>query len=107
MMSEAAMARLLDDHVSRLDDDLRSDWERHGLRRPVPILCVRGYVFENSECPPEPIYCVARIGLRVLIYDDVEEEFGTGVLDGDGLLREWGTYGDELNWSFRPFMERN
>jgi hypothetical protein len=70
---------------------MRSEWEKHGLAPAVPILCVRQNIIEGSECPPEPIYCVARIGLRVLIYDDVEEEFGTGVLDADGLLREWGT----------------
>lgn len=106
-ISEAAMAHLLDDHVLRLDDDLHHQWELHGLRPAVPILCARRNAFDDSECPPEPIYCVARIGLRVLIYDDVEEEFGTGVLDADGLLREWGTYGDELSWSLRAFAEGN
>jgi hypothetical protein len=101
------MTTLLDDHVLRLDDDMRSEWEKHGLTPAVPILCVRQNMIEGSECPPEPIYCVARIGLRVLIYDDVEEEFGIGVLDADGLLRQWGTYGEELSWSLRPFLDSN
>jgi hypothetical protein len=51
------------------------------------------------------MFCVAQDGSRVLIYDDVEEEFGTGVLDVDDVLRDWGTYGEELSWSLRAFVE--
>ena len=100
----AAMRELLADQLTRLRNEVRSTWERYGLAVPVAIQCVRRDV-SGSLTEPEPIFCVARAGDRVLIYDDVEEEFGIGVVDSDGLLRSWGTYGEELNWSLRHFPE--
>lgn len=103
-ISEAKFRILMTDQVSRLDDDLRPAWERYGLSSPVQIQCLRSNS-DGSPAEPEPMFCVARDGARVLIYDDVEEDFGTGVLDADGVLRGWGAYGEELGWSLRPFVE--
>ena len=36
---------------------------------------------------------MARAGNRVLFFDDVEEDFGVGVPDSDGILRDLGTFG--------------
>jgi hypothetical protein len=40
----------------------------------------------------------------VLLYDSVEEEFGTGVIDRDGVVRDWGTSGYKLKWSVARFL---
>jgi hypothetical protein len=103
-ISAAAMRELLAEQLMRLDDEVRPIWERYGIAPAVHIQCLRRTV-DGSQPVPEPMYCVARTGNHVLIYDDVEEEFGAGVVDPDGLLREWGIYGEELRWSLRHFPE--
>jgi len=50
------------------------------------------------------MWVVARSGERVLLYDSVEEEFGTGVVDHDGVLRDWGTSGPKLRRSVARFL---
>lgn len=79
-------------------------WDRYGLAVPVAVPCIRRDI-SGSPTEPEPIYCFARAGDEVLIHDDVEEEFGTGILDNDGVLRQWGTYGEELRWSLHHFPQ--
>jgi hypothetical protein len=39
------------------------------------------------------VFVVARNGNRLLFFDDVEEEFGVGVPNGDAILRDLGTFG--------------
>ena len=41
----------------------------------------------------EPLWAVAQAGAERICYDDEEGEWGTGVLDDSGVLREWGTWG--------------
>jgi hypothetical protein len=38
-----------------------------------------------------------------VVHDDVEEEFGAGSLDRDGVLRSWSTYGARLGWALAGF----
>ena len=42
----------------------------------------------------EQVFVVARDGVRLLLFDDVEDEYAIGVPDGDGVLRKWELYGD-------------
>jgi hypothetical protein len=55
---------------------------------PAPVACAR----YNDETV-EPLWAVAQAGPERICYDDEEGEWGTGVLDDSGVLREWGTWG--------------
>jgi hypothetical protein len=47
-----------------------------------------------SETPRfEHVFVVAKTGEHLLYYDDVEEDFGVAIPDGDGVLRNWGNFG--------------
>lgn len=52
----------------------------------------------------EVIWVVAKRGDKVLGLDVVEEEFGTGIMDSDNVIHEWGTYGEKLSWTLRRFF---
>src|SRR5262245_45980286 len=65
---------------------------------PSRIPCVRAGVLD-----PDSMWVVARAGEHVLLYDSVEEEFGAGVVDRDGVLRDWGTSGPKLRRSVARF----
>lgn len=84
-----------------LDAETQAVWDRFGIQ-PTHILCIRGRL-DGGVAEPEPIYTVARAGDEVLIYDDVEDEWGTGVMDADGVLRSWETYGEQLRWTLKTF----
>jgi hypothetical protein len=49
--------------------------------------------FRSEDYGIEEVFAVARAGNRVLFFDDVEEDFGVGVPDSDGILRDLGTFG--------------
>ena len=66
---------------------------------PSTIPCVRA-----GQPDRDSMWVVARAGERVLLYDSVEEEFGTGVIDRDGVIRDWGTSGHKLKWSVARFL---
>lgn len=98
-VSSAELHVILSEQVSAFDSDVAGRWARYGIE-PQHVPCIR-----DGSGEPEPIFVVARAGSEVLIYDDVEDRFGTGVLDSDGVLRRWGTYGERLAWSLRHFPE--
>lgn len=52
--------------------------------------------FRDSEYPNERVFVAARAGDRLLFFDDVEEDFGVGIADSDGVLRDLGGYGPLL-----------
>jgi hypothetical protein len=47
----------------------------------------------DSLSSVERVFVVAKNGNRSLFFDDVEEEFGIGIPDSDGVLRNPGTFG--------------
>jgi hypothetical protein len=49
--------------------------------------------FRSEDYGTEKVFAVAQAGNRVLFFDDVEEDFGVGVPDSDGILRNLGTFG--------------
>jgi hypothetical protein len=51
------------------------------------VNCIRSEGYE-----PEQVYVVAREGNEVILFDDVEEEFGIGGIGQDGVLKEWNIY---------------
>lgn len=55
---------------------------------PYLISCIR-----TPEIGQEMVYVVARFGEKVLIFDDVEDEFGIGIISQNELLENWRLYG--------------
>lgn len=102
-ITEHGLYELVAEQLPRLDPETEAKWHRYKIG-PEPILCVRGTV-TGAPGEPEPISMLARSGEMVLIYDDIEDEFGTGILDPDGVLRTWGTSGEELRWALASFPE--
>jgi hypothetical protein len=60
--------------------------ERFDLGEPEQIRCVRALP-AGGVAEPEAIFGVARSGARVVVFDDVEKEFGIGVVEHDGVSR--------------------
>ena len=87
--------------LAELDAETQAVWDRCGIQ-PTHMRCIRDRL-DGGVPEPEPIYAVAQAGDEVLIDDDVEDEWGTGVVDADGVLRTWGTYGEQLRWTLRNF----
>jgi len=50
--------------------------------------------FRSEQFGRERVFLVARSGKRMLVFDDVEDEFAIGTAGEDGVLRDWGLYGD-------------
>ncbi len=50
-------------------------------------------LFRSEDYGIEKVFVIARSGDRVLFFDDVEEEFGVGLPDPDGVLRHCGSFG--------------
>jgi hypothetical protein len=102
-ISETDLQYLMANELGRLNDAQFQHWERYGLK-PEHVQCERR---AQGNKPPvlDPIYVIARAGNEVLVYDDVDEEFGTGTLDADGVLRQWGTWGEALAWSLERFPQ--
>lgn len=51
----------------------------------------------RSDPLQSDVFTVARSGMRLLIFDDVEHEFAIGVPDEEGVLRNWNLYGDLID----------
>ena len=54
-----------------------------------------------------PLWVVAQADATVLAYDEVEEEWGIGLITGvvieGGVVDDWGTFGDRLQWTLLRF----
>ncbi len=86
-ISQEEFAALFKTALEELDEGRRADYERYRIE-PVPVDCAR-----YNDDTIEPLWAVAKAGTEHLAYDDEEAEFGTGVLDDQGVLRKWGTWG--------------
>ena len=58
------------------------------LSRPLAALYC-----ERTNGNTERLFVIARVGERVLVYDDVEEEYAIAHVPEGGLLRNWDLYG--------------
>lgn len=58
-------------------------FEQHKVQ-PYQLSCVR-----TATTGPELVFVVAQAGRIVLIFDDVEEEFGVGSISPGNVLKEW------------------
>jgi hypothetical protein len=64
------------------------------LRRYFARVAVQVHQVSSSEFPDTPVFVVARSGDRAVFYDDVEEDFGIGAIDGDNRLKNCSLNGD-------------
>ena len=92
--------------VASLAADLRAVYEAYAV---PPIRLSHVVTFEGAQYRL-PVWIIARKGTTVLGYDEVEEEYGTGIvrsanLGGSDLVDSWGTY-DQLASAIPPFLNR-
>ncbi len=72
--------------VNLIDPDFLARWDRFKIE-PEAVNCIR-----SEDYGLEQIGVVARRGDEVILFDDVEEEFGIGTVGKDGVLRDWTIY---------------
>jgi hypothetical protein len=53
--------------------------------------------FRSEQYGDERVFVVARSAKQRILFDDVEDEFAIGEPDDDGVLRDWGLYGDLID----------
>ena len=86
-LSHDQFQALFEAALESLGPEQRLLYDRYRID-PVPVDCAR----YNDEVV-EPLWAVAKADGERICYDDEEGEWGTGVLDAAGVLREWGTWG--------------
>lgn len=98
------MQALLAAQLQQLDSETRPVWDRFGVGELEQVRCVRA-VSAGAIAEPESLFVVARAGGQIVVFDDVEDEFGIGVVESDGVLRQWALCGERLGWSLRMVEE--
>jgi len=96
--SRTELLGLLEHQLSHLDTKCRETFDRYSVD-----LEIISRVFDANASNPVTSFVIARDGSRVLFYDDIEEEFGTGTVAADGQLHQWGTWGEQLSWALMNF----
>jgi hypothetical protein len=86
-VSKEKFEAILAEELETLRPEVMRLYEQYAIQ-PFQQPCVRE---KNSET--ERVFVVAKKEERLLYYDDVEEDFGVAIPDGDGVLRNWGNYG--------------
>ncbi len=82
---------VLDEAQAEVGPEAAAVWERYRVE-PARVKCAR-----QGGDAIEPLWVVAAFGDERLGYDAVQSEFGSGVLDSQGVLRQWGTWGSLRN----------
>jgi hypothetical protein len=98
--------------ISRVQLEVRLDLEKAKLS-PALLKIFQKFTAPITEKPCfrtkqygiERVFVIASSGQDLLFFDDVEDEFAIGVADEDGVLRDWGLYGDLMD--ALPFLTRN
>jgi hypothetical protein len=92
--------------VRALTDDVRPTYDRFA----VPFVRMQHAWVEGGQRTTAPVWVVARAGDVVLVYDEVEDEFGIGTVSGGelnegGRITDWGTFGSRLRWTLLRFPD--
>ena len=87
-ISRADLDSRLKSEVAALPPDALRTYKEHA------VAIVEQPCFRSEQYGPERVFVVARSDARLMVFDDVEDEFAIGVPDEDGILRTWGLYGD-------------
>jgi hypothetical protein len=86
-VSRETFDKILQEEVEALTTEAAGIYARYATT-PFEQACLRG-----ADYDVERVFVVARDGTRLLFFDDIEEDFGVGVPDDDGILRDMGTFG--------------
>ena len=87
-LSRPRFEKILTEEVASLPPDARNIYEGNAIG------VVEQPCYRSEQYGIEHVFVVARAGARLLLFDDVEDEFAIGVPDTDGVLRNWGLYGE-------------
>ena len=90
-LSRTRFDEILAEEVTSLPPDATKIYADYGIG-VVEQPCDRG-----EQHGIEHVFVVARAAraaVRLLLFDDAEDEFAVGELDTDGVLRRWDLYGD-------------
>ena len=90
-ISRPELENRLKTEVAGLPADVLSIYEEHA------ITIAEQPCFRSKQYGAERVFVVARSGSKLLIFDDVEDEFALGAPSDDGVLREWGLCGDLID----------
>jgi hypothetical protein len=86
MISRKHFDQILADELSGITGAALERFNRYRIE-PRTFPCIRTEGFGEEQ-----IYSVAVSGQSLIVFDDVEEEFGVGRRDPDGVLRIWSLY---------------
>jgi len=86
-ISRPEVENRLKSEVAALPADVMNIYKNHAITI-AEQLC-----FRSDQYGTERVFVVARSGSQLLIFDDVEDEFGVGAPGDEGVLREWGLCG--------------
>ena len=93
---------LLSREVQSLGDDVLGIYRSSAV---TPVRMCHTWEFEGRHVSA-PVWVVARRGPLVVGYDEVEEEYGVGLTESlalDGVVDDWGTFGERLRWTLLRF----
>jgi len=86
-LSRVGLEDVLKREVTQLPPEALKTYEAHAIG------IVEQPCYRSEEYGLERVFVVARRGARVLLFDDVEDEFALGMPDSDGVLRDWSLCG--------------
>ena len=86
MISRKNFDEIFAEELSRTTGAALERFHRYRIE-PRTYACVR-----TEQYGEEQIYAVAESGRSLIVFDDVEVEFGVGTSDTDGVLRTWSLY---------------
>lgn len=98
-LTPAEFERLLDDEASSLESDVWPVYDQYAIS-PVRMTYFWNW---GERRVSKPIWVIARAGERVVGHDEIEEEYGTGLVRQAGVMEDWGTYGERLRWTLLQF----
>src|SRR6185437_1414665 len=101
MLTPAEFAVLLERETKELPPETRSVYHRYA---GPPVRMVHSWDFGGRQVS-KPVWVIARAGPRIVGYDEVEEEFGTGVVLHEGVVEDWVIYGERLQWALLRFPD--
>ena len=105
-LTAAQFSALLAAEEAGLLDDVRPKYERY---RIAPLRMEHRWTFDG-RLVTAPLWIVARDGVTVLGYDEVEDEWGIGrahdgVVAPGAPVEDFGTFGERLRWTLLRFPD--
>lgn len=87
-ISESEVTTIVQEAVARMSPEDAKKFAR--IQTPIHAIRCR----HRGDLPEENIFLVARVGSKVLVFDDVEDQFGVGDLAQSDVLEQWDLLGD-------------